>query len=141
MAQADHGAFAVIGNLVGQQDQKNPEQGRVKGGDGEIYIVTSGQPYTLRELIETTGAVMGASTRGLRLPSSLLRIAATISEGISSFTPVDPPVTHARIDLYMTDRDIIIDKAKNELGFSPVHTDLYEMLNETYQYHHARGDI
>jgi len=111
------------------------------GRDGETYLVTSGTPYTLRELIKTTGEVMGRTTKGLNLPSGLLRIAATLGETLAAFTSINPPITHARIELYMRDRDIVIDKAVRELGFKPSHTDLYEMLYETWKYHHERGDI
>jgi len=113
------------------------EQGR----DGEIYLVTSGRPYTVAEMAEVTGRIVGATRTHLTLPYLLLKAGAIASEAAARVLPIKPPITKARIELFTADRDIRIDKARRELGYEPKHTDLFEMLEEAYQYHHSKGDI
>jgi nucleoside-diphosphate-sugar epimerase len=51
----------------------------------------------------------------------------------------NPPLTAERIDLFIADRQIDISRARHELHYQPVRTNLEEMLAETYRFYKQRG--
>jgi nucleoside-diphosphate-sugar epimerase len=44
-----------------------------------------------------------------------------------------PPLSTQRLELFLADRRIVIDKARRELGYEPRHQDLNEMLGRVYR--------
>ena len=44
-----------------------------------------------------------------------------------------PPLAPERLALFLSDRRIVIDKARRELGYQPRHQDLEEILGRAYR--------
>jgi nucleoside-diphosphate-sugar epimerase len=106
-----------------------------KGRNGEIYLVTSGRPYTIKELTSTIARVMGRRRSRVHIPYLPLYLTAGLIELAAKVLPNPPPITRKRIKLFRADRLINIEKAKSELGYRPRVSDLEEMMRITYEWY------
>lgn len=111
-----------------------------RGPAGSIYFVHSGADHTLGEMLRATRTLAGVQRGWFDVPLPAARAAATLFGGVLRVAPnFNPPITHQRIDLFLTDRRISIERARRELGYTPTHTDVLEMLSETWDEFVARG--
>ncbi|MFU8803280.1 MAG: NAD-dependent epimerase/dehydratase family protein [Bradymonadaceae bacterium] len=103
------------------------------GTSGEVYLINSGTDHRLGEIIEAARRLVGARRATIPLPVAPLRVAALGFEGLARvWSGFNPPLTRHRLDLYLANRRISIDKARTELGYEPEHQDVYDMLGMTY---------
>jgi dihydroflavonol-4-reductase len=110
------------------------------GRPGGIYLVTSGVRHTMREILSIAQALTGGPRTHVAIPVEAARIAARVLAHAKRFAPDwNPPLTAERIDLFIADRQIDISRARHELHYQPVRTNLEEMLAETYRFYKQRG--
>ena len=113
-----------------------------KGGAGDIYLVNSGARHTLGDILSASASLAGARRGFVRVPLPVARTAASVFSIANRFAPDwNPPLTHARIDLFISDRRIDIGKAKRELGYDPSRTEVRDILEGTYRYHEENGHL
>lgn len=103
------------------------------GRSGEIYLIHSDGAHSLDEILEVCRRLTGARRSGVSIPVWPVRAAAYGFELLAHhLAQFNPPITPGRLDLFLSDRRISIVKARRELGFEPVHQDLYDMLGRTF---------
>ena len=113
-----------------------------KGQAGEIYLIHSDGDHTMGEIIKTAGRLTGAKRTHFRIPIFAARFIARALRVANRFSPNwNPPLTPERVELFIADRKISVEKAKRELGFSPQHQDLESMLGRTYQWLRSEGIV
>jgi nucleoside-diphosphate-sugar epimerase len=108
--------------------------------EGEVYLVTSGAPYSVRQVAETAASVMGKHRSHIRVPMVAGHLAALMLEGLGRALGSDPPLTRSRLRLFVADRRIDIGKMR-ALGYRPEVTDLEEMLREVHTDLKSRGHL
>lgn len=138
---AQRGVFPMVGGAMQQTkplvDVRDVAQAcelaLKRGAPGEIYLIHSDGDHSLAQIIEVARRLLGARRATLNLPEWPLRLAA---HGFTALGRLhggfNPPLTPARLDLFLADRRISIAKARQDLGFEPRHQDLYDMLGRTY---------
>jgi nucleoside-diphosphate-sugar epimerase len=128
------GSMAQTKPLIDVRDVARACQSALnRGRAGEIYLIHSDAGHTLGEILEVTRRLVGARRGGLPLPEGPVRAAAHGFEALGRIAHgFNPPLTPARLDLFLTDRRISVAKARRELGFEPQCQDLYDMLGRTY---------
>lgn len=112
-----------------------------RGRPGEIYLVTSGVRHTLREMLEIAGSLVGNPRPWRNVPLPLARAAAALTTPLAKAAGIEPPLSPERLDLFMADRAIRIDKARRELGYAPHYRDLRSMLARTYAWYGMSGQL
>jgi len=111
-----------------------------RGESGGVWFVHSDGGHTLGDMLRAAAQVTGARYPWVPIPMPVARTAATLLEGAQRFAPdFNPPLTHDRIDLFVTDRQIDVSRARAELGWTPQRQDLVDMLGRTYRYYLDRG--
>jgi len=103
-----------------------------RGRPAEIYLVHSGGRHTLGQYLEAAGRLVGRSRPYVNIPLPLARAAARLSSPLARMLGRTPPLSPQRLELFLSDRRIVIDKARRELGYEPRHQDLDEMLGRVY---------
>ncbi|MCA9564801.1 MAG: NAD-dependent epimerase/dehydratase family protein [Myxococcales bacterium] len=113
-----------------------------RGRSGEIYFVHSGGEYTMGEIVKTAGEILGVSRTHIPIP---IPLAKAMAYGLKPITWIRPSWTAAltpeRVDLFVADQQIDISKTREELGYEPTVQSLRDMLEPTYEWHHARGEV
>jgi nucleoside-diphosphate-sugar epimerase len=104
-----------------------------RGRPGEIYLVHSGGRHTLGQILDVAGRLVGKSRPYLNVPLPLARVVARLSSPLARMVGRTPPLSTQRLELFLADRRIVIDKARRELGYEPRHQDLNEMLGRVYR--------
>lgn len=103
------------------------------GRSGAVYLIHSDAGHTLHDVLEVCRRLTGARRSGVPIPVWPVRLAAHGFELLARHRKrFNPPITPARLDLFLSDRRISIARARKELGFEPAHQDLYDMLGRTY---------
>jgi nucleoside-diphosphate-sugar epimerase len=97
------------------------------GRPGEIYLITSGEPYALEQVVATASELVGGPRRQLRVPLTLARAAAALGDLLARLR-IRLPLTGARLRLLLADRELSIDKARRELGYAPRYAELRGLL-------------
>jgi UDP-glucose 4-epimerase len=111
-----------------------------RGDAGGIWFVHSDGGHTLGDMLRAAAEVTGARYPWVPVPLLVARAAATVFETAQRLAPdLNPPLTHDRIDLFVTDRRIDVSRARTELGWAPQRQDLVDMLGRTYRYYQDRG--
>lgn len=109
---------------------------------GRIYLITSGARHEFGEILRASGELLGVRRTHVNVPVPVARAAAHVFGAINRVAPDwNAPLTHDRIDLFVTDRPIDISRAREELGYEPSRTDTKEMMRSTVEYHVQRGEI
>lgn len=112
------------------------------GRSGEVYLIHSDGEHTLDAILEVTRRLVGARRSGIPIPTLPVRMASYGFEQIAQLLPTfNPPITPARLALFLQSRQISVAKARTELGFEPEFGDLYEMLGRTYVEYVRSGQI
>jgi nucleoside-diphosphate-sugar epimerase len=105
----------------------------VRGRAGEVYLVHSGARHTLGQILEVAGRLVGNPRPYRRLPLLPAFAAAQLVASLARGVGRTPPLSPERLELYLTDRSIVIDKARRELGYQPCHQDLDDMLGRAFR--------
>jgi nucleoside-diphosphate-sugar epimerase len=106
-----------------------------------IYLVTSGERHSLREILTVAGRLVGRDRPFRSLPLSLARLGAGVTTPLARALGLDPPLSPARLDLFLADRAIDIARARTGLGYAPEHTALEPMLAETHAWYRESGQL
>lgn len=86
---------------------------------GNIYNVTDGAVYSLKEIIETICKVLEIAPPRFHLPEKPVRMLAGAFEDTFRLIKVRAPVNRATIDKLLEDIAVSGDKIQKELGFQP----------------------
>lgn len=112
-----------------------------RGRSGEVYLVTSGVPHSLREMLEVAGGLVGRPRPWRDIPLPVARAAAAVTTPLARAVGIEPPLAPERLDLFLADRAIDIGKARLELGYAPHFRDLKSMLTRTYAWYGMTGQL
>jgi nucleoside-diphosphate-sugar epimerase len=112
-----------------------------RGRDGGTYFLHSGGRHTLREILEAAGRLVGRPRPWVTVPLPLARAGAALTTPLFRALGREPPLTPERLALFRADRRILIDRARNELGYAPRHADVGGMLGETYEGFRVTGQL
>lgn len=123
------GRFAWIGggtNVTDTTHVDNVVEGLVlaaaKGGGGESYFVTDGEPVVFREFVTALLRTQGVEPPARSLPSWTATPMTRLCETAWKLLPLPgaPPMTTFRSWLLTQECTIDISKARSELGYEPV---------------------
>ena len=112
-----------------------------RGPAGEVYLVHSGGRHTLGAILHVAGRLVGTRRPGLRIPFSVALAAAHLTTPVARLLGRPPPLTPGRLRLFVADRRIVIDKAREGLRYAPEHQDLEEMLGRTHEWYTRTGQL
>jgi nucleoside-diphosphate-sugar epimerase len=112
-----------------------------RGPAGEVYLVHSGGRHTLGAILSVAGRLVGNRRPCLRIPYSVALTAAHLTTPVARLLGRPPPLTPKRLRLFVADRQIRIDKAREGLRFAPEHQDLEEMLGRTHEWYTRTGQL
>ena len=112
-----------------------------RGAPGATYLISSGTHYRLGELLEIAGALTGNRRPYRRVPLALARAAAAATTPLARLLGREPPLSPARLELFLADRMVDIGKARRELGYAPHYRDLRAMLARTYAWYGMSGQL
>lgn len=112
-----------------------------RDGSPRIYLVTSGEPHLLADMVAIAGRLVGNPKPCRHAPLALARLAAAVATPLAKAVRVQPPLTAERLDLFLADRVIDIGRARRELGYAPRHRSLDAMLAETHAWYAASGQL
>jgi nucleoside-diphosphate-sugar epimerase len=87
--------------------------------NAEAYIIADEHYFTISELVKKIAASMDRKIKFIRLPFMPLYIAACILEFIYKPFKKTPPLFRRRVDWFRQNRAFKIDRAKNDLNYSP----------------------
>jgi nucleoside-diphosphate-sugar epimerase len=111
------------------------------GPTGEVYLVHSGGRHTLGAILRVAGRLVGVRRPCVRIPFPVALAAAHLTTPVARLLGRPPPLTPGRLRLFVADRHIVIDKAREGLGFAPEHQDLDEMLGRTHEWYTRTGQL
>lgn len=105
---------------------------------GRTYILGGPRYTTLDELVRTTAAVLGRRLRPGRIPVAPVLAVARITETLCRPLGIEPPLHARRVGFFVKNRGFCIERAMNEIGFSPS-VDLQEGLERTARWYREQG--
>ena len=106
-----------------------------KESNGEIFFISDGQDYSLKELGNIFAQVMGVTAICIHLPPWVMVGAASLSEVISFFSGHPPLLSRGKVEeILQRHWACDITKAKATLGFEP-QTPLTEGARRTYEWY------
>jgi nucleoside-diphosphate-sugar epimerase len=93
-----------------------------RGGSGEAYFVTDGEPVIFREFVSELLATQGVDPPSRSVPGWLAGGAAAVAESTWRLLRLggEPPLTRLAVWLSSQECTIEIGKARRELGYEPV---------------------
>lgn len=98
------------------------ERALTHGNGGQAYFVADDDDLSMRDFVSGLAQADGFRLKGPTLPSWLLRGVAGVAEGawrlVGAQNP--PPVTRMSVDLMACDMTVRSDRARDELGWTPV---------------------
>jgi dihydroflavonol-4-reductase len=89
-----------------------------KGRKGESYLL-GGKWWSIKEIYQEIGKIIGKPVPSLVLPMSVARIAGFGGDMLAAVSPLRPAVGSASLHALRTDRQISHAKAEAELGYRP----------------------
>jgi nucleoside-diphosphate-sugar epimerase len=104
-----------------------------KGRSGEIYLIHSGSRHTLGAILDVAGRLVGNPRPYRNVPLPLAVAASRVTTPVARWIGRSPPLAPERLAMFLSDRRIVIDKARRELGYRPRHQDLEEILGRAYR--------
>jgi nucleoside-diphosphate-sugar epimerase len=131
VATVEAGKWAWIGggrNVTDTTHVDNVVEGLVlaaeRGGPGEAYFVTDGEPVVFREFVTALLRTQGVEPPDRSVPAWTAAPMARVAETIWKVLPLKgaPPMTTFRSWLLTQECTIDISKAREELGYAPVVT-------------------
>jgi nucleoside-diphosphate-sugar epimerase len=92
------------------------------GRGGEVYFVTDGAPVEFRDFISKLLATQGVEAPSREIPRWLVASVVRIGDSLARMTggAVRGPMSWQEYAVLGVEVTLDIDKARNELGYSPV---------------------
>jgi nucleoside-diphosphate-sugar epimerase len=103
---------------------------------GQAYLIADERYYTIQEIVQKIGRVMGVDLKILHLPFWPLYALAAMVEFAFKPLPLDPPIFRRRADWFRQNRAFRIEKARRDMGYNPK-VDLDAGLRLTYDWYKA----
>jgi nucleoside-diphosphate-sugar epimerase len=106
---------------------------------GRTYLAGDQEPVTLSELVGLVATAAGSRVRIMRFPwyGAAVMVASAV-EAVCKRFGFQPPVFRRRLSWFKTNRAFRIDRARNELGYTP-RVGLEEGLRRTAQWYRQQG--
>jgi nucleoside-diphosphate-sugar epimerase len=106
---------------------------------GRTYLAGDEQAVTLSELVSSVAAAAGCNVRIVRFPWYGAALAcASVIEAAGRHLGFSPPVFRRRLSWFKTNRAFRIDRAREELGYTP-RVGLQEGLRRTAKWYRIQG--
>ncbi len=112
-----------------------------RGAAGSIFMITSGQAYPLERIVAEVAELVGVRRSHVSIPLDLAYVAALLLESLGRLAGFSPPLTRARLRLLTSDRELVVERARRELGYDPQRTDLRSLLREVYEEFVREGEL
>ena len=109
-----------------------------KGESGEIYNISGPEVLTVREIVETIGAITGKRIPGFALPLFPIRAAAWSMEKVFRIFKKEAPLTRGKLAFFIHPKPLAIDKARAALGYAP-QTDFQSGMEQTVKWYREQG--
>jgi len=95
-----------------------------KGGSGEVYFITDGEPIAFRAMVTALLRTQGITAPDKTVSRALVRTIATIGEALSAISGgrIKPPLTLQAFATSAVEVTLDISKARRDLGYAPVIT-------------------
>jgi nucleoside-diphosphate-sugar epimerase len=95
-----------------------------RGRPGEVYFVTDGEPVEVRGFLTAMLATQGVDPGARSVPRGVAYAAATLAEGLWTLVGRASPPPAQRTAILLIGQQVTVrdDKARRELGYSPVIT-------------------
>lgn len=107
-------------------------------GDGEAYLIADDEYVEIEDLVRRVGVALGIDVKMPRYPIWPLVWAGHVCEKVCKPFGITPPIFPRRVDWYRQNRAFRIDKAKQDLGYSPK-IGLDEGLKRTAEWYRSEG--
>jgi len=104
----------------------------------EAYHICGPRPVTIRELAEAIAAALGVRPPSLHAPTALVRAGAWGAEQAGRLLRFEPPLTLEGVRFFTESRAFSIDKAREELGWSP-QVDIEEGTRRAVEWYRQEG--
>ncbi|MGE0325980.1 MAG: NAD-dependent epimerase/dehydratase family protein [Polyangiaceae bacterium] len=106
-----------VGNLC-----RAAELALERGGAGEVYFVTDGEPVVFREFVSSLLESQGVAPPGKSVPRWLVNSLSRVAEFASMLNMVrlKSPISRQEYATLAVEVTLNIDKARRELGYTPV---------------------
>jgi nucleoside-diphosphate-sugar epimerase len=106
---------------------------------GRTYLAGDEQAVTLSELVSSVAVAAGGSVRIIRFPwYGAALVCASAIEAVSKRLGFNPPIFRRRLSWFTTNRAFRIDRARQELGYTP-RVGLQEGLRRTAKWYRNQG--
>ena len=106
---------------------------------GRTYLAADQEPVTLTQLVRSVSIALGVRVRILRFPwYGAAWLGATVIESVCRRIGLKPPVFRRRLSWFKTNRAFRIDRAREELGYTP-HVGLQDGLRRTAAWYRQQG--
>jgi nucleoside-diphosphate-sugar epimerase len=106
---------------------------------GRTYLAADQEPVILTQLVRSVGIAVGARVRILRFPwYGAAWLGATLIESVCRRIGLKPPVFRRRLSWFKTNRAFRIDRAREELGYTP-RVGLQDGLRRTATWYRQQG--
>jgi nucleoside-diphosphate-sugar epimerase len=127
--------FCYVDNLV--QAIRSAE--KTNSARGEVFNVTDGRSYKIREVLTTIAEELGVRPPFVNLPIWAGKLAGLGMEGISKILGTHPPFSRTATD-WMSRSEIVYDcgKAKKMLGYDPK-VSLRKGVRQTIEWYREKG--
>ena len=105
---------------------------------GQTYIIADEHYYSIKTIVQKIGDIMGVDLKIRHFPFWPLYWISAGVELIFKALPLEPPLFRRRADWFRQNRAFKIDKAGQDLGYTPK-IDLDTGLQRTYQWYRENG--
>ncbi|VAX14996.1 UDP-glucose 4-epimerase [hydrothermal vent metagenome] len=107
---------------------------------GKVYILGGARYVAVREWAEIIAREAGVALSSFSIPYTPVWLAAVACEAVCAPFAIEPPLFRRRVDFFVKNRAFSINKAKQELEFSPK-TDLEKGAAKTIEWYRRMGWI
>jgi nucleoside-diphosphate-sugar epimerase len=105
---------------------------------GKAFIIGGDEYVTLNELFQRIANELNVQAPSIRIPLWPVLFLATICEKVCVPLHIEPPLHRRRVSFFQNNRAFSIDKAKNEIGFSP-EISLDDGIRRTIEWYEKNG--
>jgi nucleoside-diphosphate-sugar epimerase len=90
-----------------------------KGQRGEVYHIAGSEVLRVRDIVTTIASETGSKIPAFSLPLPPVKLAATILEKSFALLKKKAPLTRGKLSFFIHPKPLIIQKARQELGYAP----------------------
>jgi len=105
---------------------------------GEVYFIAESRSYSMTELIGILETASGKKARALRLPASVFRAVAAVSELAVKAIGGTPMLTREKANELLASWEVSTARASRDLGFES-HISFEQGATETYDWYRRAG--